>query len=232
MLSYALLIALLYSGDNKNLKTLLAIATALAMLKSDSPKKVRRPRNKRARRILAERALAKKERKEELLDKVQILLPIIIKALEKLYANSSNKTNAQSYGKNTRKIVNNTISKSEEKDARDERKNKEYKEAYATKEVSSLNDNHIGNINIIEEEEEQFKEPEIVYNTEDIWKKDRKRNIAEEIKEAFHGTDVNLTLKNGERLKGEVVGEYNGFLILESCGILKYVDGKDIESFS
>jgi len=98
--------------------------------------------------------------------------------------------------------------------------------------------NQIGDITIIDESEnkidkveEQVQGKEIVDNAEGLWIRKGKKNIAEVIKEAFHGAKVNLTLKNGESLNGEVIGEYNGFLILENCGILKCVDGNNIESF-
>jgi hypothetical protein len=215
MLSYALLIALLYAGENKSLKTLLAIATALTMLKGNSTKKVRRPRSRRARKILAERAIAKKEKKEEILDKVQLVLPVIIKAIELFTANTSN-----------------NIPKAEERDPREDIKNEEDKNAFAEHEDSSLTDNEIADITIIEDDEDSLEVDDIVYNAEDMWKKDRIKSLAEEIKDAFHGTTVNLALKSGEKLQGEVVGEYKGFLILGNYGILKYVDSTDIESFS
>jgi len=223
MLSYALLLALLYAGDNKNLKTLLAIATALAMLKNSSSKKVRRPRSKRARRILAERALAKREKREEVLDKVQVLFPVIIKAIELFTANKNTNSNSSKY---------------EKKEDKRKEKNQKPKETQTDYENSSLTYNQIGDITIIDESEnkidkveEQVQGKEIVDNAEGLWIRKGKKNIAEVIKEAFHGAKVNLTLKNGESLNGEVIGEYNGFLILENCGILKYVDGNNIESF-
>ena len=95
-----------------------------------------------------------------------------------------------------------------------------------------MTDNEIADITIIEDDEDSLEVDDIVYNAEDMWKKDRIKSLAEEIKDAFHGTTVYLALKSGEKLQGEVVGEYKGFLILENCGIIKYVDSTDIESFS
>lgn len=216
MLSYALLIALLYAGDNKKLKTLLAIATALAMLKGNSTKKVRRPRSKRARRILAERALAKKEKKDQMLDKVQVFLPVIIKAIELLTANASNNTSGHGDNKATKQTTSNNTKRAD----------------VEANEGGSFTDIQIDDITIKEDEYKQRQVEQLLYNPEDRLIKEEAKNLAEVIKENFHGTTVNLTLKSGERLNGEVIGEYKGFLILESKGILKYVDGNNIDSFS
>jgi cytochrome b involved in lipid metabolism len=116
MLSYALLMALLYGTENKNLKTILAIATALSMLKGKSAKRVRRPRSRRARRILAERVVERKNNSEDTLQKVEVFLPIIAKVLEavtvKVKENrDEEKANSQANPKVSKINVNNSTKK-------------------------------------------------------------------------------------------------------------------------
>lgn len=294
MLSYALLMAMLYGTENKNLKTLLAIATALSMLKGKSAKRIRRPRSKRARRIMAERLAEREDKRENTFDKIELILPVAAKILETLTTKSRATGNAQraevqgsarstgakvNINKSGSKKRNNNQfvegigrednveyedditykdSNSYEKDNSYEKNNSHEKnnsneentvpeDTKASQELEELQKEPTSDsVKSIEESESPVEtdlpEEKIVDDNEVMYEvKEYKvdpypiiysdNDITETIKEIFHGTNVTVTLNNGQTIIGEVIGSYRGILILRNASRINYIRGEAIARF-
>jgi hypothetical protein len=233
--------ALLSSNDNKNLKTLLIIGVILAVLlnKNKSARRVRRPRSRRARRIMAVREAERNERRESTFDKIQGYLPVATQVLELLIASFLNKSNQQ---QDTNYEEDNYESEQDSIDNGSNQDNCEYdNEEMPADNVEDINSMLEALINeekassnegaAIEENNPKDYE-EKPYNVEDYSLNSLENDITKTIKDIFHGGNVTLALTNGQTVNGEVVGEYKGILILRNSGVLNYVRGEAISSFS
>lgn len=240
MLSYALLMALLYGTENKNLRTLLAMATAFTMLKGKSNKRVRRPRSKRARRIMAARAAERENNSGDTLGKIEVLLPIVAKVLETITVKAKDSGAEQKIDENKvckrsiRNVPRNSGEDEEPRDNSEYRENRSIQQAAESPVASPLqNDLETKTVHDSEivEETKESSEAGAVYKISNFPLDYEEENIAETIKELFHGTNVTLVLNNGQNINGEVVGDYKGILILKSSGILNYIREETIVSF-
>ncbi|MDP4089984.1 MAG: hypothetical protein Q8930_12030 [Bacillota bacterium] len=251
MLTYALLMIMLYGGENKNLKTILIIAALLGFL--GKPKKKRLRRRGRRRRGAISPAQDDPD-----YDKTELILSAVQSVLNYININAQAKNNQQASAEN----ASNQAGPGNSELDRDNESH------------STLNSDSADNGEIQDEDDPAGNDEEIRLNGEpernlpaaaqQVGKVDkaavnptarremrvdnrlnqgldmmedeefplRRMDITEVIKDIYQGVNITVALSNGNSVDGEVIGTYQGILILRSMGILNYIRGGAIVSFS
>ncbi len=255
MLPYALLMAMLYGGENKNLKTVLIMVALLAYL--GNPRDRRRRR--RGRRRVNNRSLLDTN---DDVDKTELILAAVQSVLNYINISSQAKKNLQTSeehvigeGNAGREATKErAVSQQPGRGRNNDEMNREVNPRHGTRQSRvnraippSSDENQSPAVDIAENRRTESRRAEnnlpaerrlnssISHNTQDDNREVscmKKKDITEVIKEIYHGVNISGGLSNGKTATGEVVGVYEGILILRDMGMLNYISGEAIVNFS
>lgn len=258
MLAYALLMIMLYGGENKNSKTIL-IALALLAFLGGFKKRTRRRRGRRHRN----RSGSIQDIDDA--DKAQLLLSAVQSVLNYLNVRAQSRQDQQAQqdeavqsagssdtpgddpkagsnrafrarsGSNKELSDEGTVSDSQEPQRAavqlSANRDPEQKLPVA---ADPDGDNNKGTNNSDGEKETGLncRHNQSVYRIDNEALETIRKDITEVILEIYQGVNITLSLSNGNTVSGEVVGLYHGILILRNAGIINYIKGEAIVSFS
>lgn len=258
MLAYALLMIMLYGGENKKFKTILIAAALLAFLRGSR----KRPRRRRGRR---HRNNQRSIQAYDDVDKTQLMISAVQSVLNYLNVSAQARQNQQGHeneavqsaaGSDTvgddRKVdsdraagsgLRNNEELSEEGTASDNQEPADGAAQLSTNRDPEQNlpaaadpddENNTRANNSAGEKETRLssRHSQRVYRVDNEPYETIRKDITEVILEIYQGVNITLALSNGNTASGEVVGLYHGILILRNAGIINYIKGEAIVSFS
>ena len=248
MLAYALLMIMLYGGENKNSKTIL-IALALLAFLGGSKKRTRRRRGRR------HRSGSGSIQNIDDADKAQLILSAVQSVLNYLNVRAQSRQDQQAQQDEAVQSAGSSDTPGDDPKAGSNRafrarsgSNKELSDEGTVSDSQepqraavqlSANrdpdgDNNKGTNNSDGEKETGLssRHNQRVYRIDNEALETIRKDITEVILEIYQGVNITLSLSNGNTVSGEVVGLYHGILILRNAGIINYIKGEAIVSFS
>lgn len=167
-------------------------------------------------------------------------IEILKKVLETLLVSGKFSNNQQASGQNQ---VNRNYQGNNKKRARDAEDiaNKDTEEdlvdygTLSNAPDTSRNTDKKDNVQAVEEVKDKCKAEvceRILNEYEEVLARTNKKEVAELIREIYHGLVVTVTLTSGQVISGEVIGLYNNILILRNDDKFNYIKGESITSFS